>query len=159
MSTIKDRKEFQDLHFHLWRIKDERRGEWREEIYLMGKDDVLETLVESLQGMSNMFQAYGKGTRKYKCNPPKEFDHVTYGKEHGVKIHWLDTLIVKLSHDAKDDAQYSLKDGVVTIQVNPNTLEQFIEGINKQLNQTSRYGHGSNAACGLWFSPDWLGTE
>ena len=50
MSAVKDRKEFQNLQFHLWRIKDERRGEWREEIYLMGKDDVLETLVESLQG-------------------------------------------------------------------------------------------------------------
>ena len=159
MSAVKDRKEFQNLQFHLWRIKDERRGEWREEIYLMGKYDVLETLVESFQGMSSMFQTYGKGTRKYKCNPPEEFDHITYGKAHGVKIQWLDSLIVKLSHDAKDDAHYSLDDGVVTIQVNPKTLEQFIEGANKQLNQTSRYGHGSDAACGLRFAPDWLGIE
>ncbi|MHA1638409.1 MAG: hypothetical protein ACTSUO_05970 [Candidatus Thorarchaeota archaeon] len=159
MSDVRDRKEFHDLQFHLWRIKDERRGEWREDIYLMGKEDVLKTLVESLQGMSSMFQTYGKGNRKYKCNPPEEFDHVTYGKDHGVEIHWLDMLIVKLSHDAKDDTQYSLKNEIVTIQVNPKTLNQFIESINKYLNQTTRYGHGSNAVCGLWFSPDWLGAE
>ena len=83
----------------------------------------------------------------------------SYGKEHGVKIHWLDSLIVRLSHDAADDANYSLKDGIVTVQLNPNTLKQFIEGARKQINQTSRYGHGSPAACGLWFSPDWLGAE
>ena len=159
MNPVKDRKEFQDLQFHLWRVKDERSGKWRDEIYLIGKDDVLKTLAESLRGMSSMFQTYGKGTRKYKCNPPEEFDHVAYGRDNDVEIHWLDTLIVKLSHDAKDDAHYSLQDEIGTIQVHPKILEQFIEGIMKQLNQTSRYGHGSNAVSGLWFSPDWLGAE
>jgi len=159
MSAVRDRKEFQDLQFHLWRIKDERRGEWREEIYLMGKDDVLETLVESLQGMSSMFQTYGKGTRKYKCNPPEEFDHIAYGKAHGVKIQWLDMLIVRMGFDAMDNEPFILDNFNVELSVNPATLKLFIDRTDAYLNSDLQYGHGAEAVCGLRFSPDWVGAE
>lgn len=53
MVDIRTRKDLLDLKFYLWRIRDERRGEWRKEVYLMGDDRTLETLIESLQGLQD----------------------------------------------------------------------------------------------------------
>jgi len=159
MVDIRNRKDFPDLQFYVWRIRDERRGEWRKEVYLMGDDHTLETLIESLQGLLDSYHNYGSGTRKYKCNPPLDFDHVAYGRQHGVRIDWLDSLVVKTGPEVPNDETYKLEGKVVTIRVNPTTLGQMIEGTRAQLDTSMRYGHGSAAAGGLRFSPDWLGVE
>ena len=159
MSAISDRKELPDLNLQLWRIKDERSGQWRDEVYLMGDDDSLRTLIESLQAVLNLVQTYGKGTRKYKCNPPADFDHRAYGKDHGLQIQWLDKLVVRLGLDAMDNEPYILDQFTVELSVSPNTLKEFIEKIDAYLNSSARYGHGKDAVCGLRLSPDWLGAE
>ena len=64
MTNIRDRKEILDLNFYLWRIRDERRGEWRKEVFLMGDDHALETLIESLLGLLDSYFRYGTGTRR-----------------------------------------------------------------------------------------------
>lgn len=159
MTEVRNRKEFQDLQFYLWRIRSERTGEWREEILLMGDNRALETLIESLLGLLDDSKRYGKGTRRYKCNPPRDFDHVAYGRQHRVRIGWLDSLVVKIGPDVSNDEFYILENNVVSIRVNPMTLDQIIAGARAQLDPSKRYGHGSTAACGLRFSPDWLGIE
>jgi len=156
---VKNRKEFQDLNFQLWRVKDEQSGKWRDEIYIMGDDDALQTLSDSLQALLALFQTYGKGTRKYKCNPPADFDHVSFGKENGVQIQWLDMLVVRLGFDAIDNEPFILDDFTVELSVNPATLSKFIERTQAYLNSTEQYGHGADAVYGLRFSPDWVGAE
>ena len=159
MSAISDRKELPDLNLQLWRIKDERSGQWRDEVYLMGDDDSLRTLIESLQAVLNLVQTYGKGTRKYKCNPPAVFDTAAFGKENGVQIQWLDWLIVRLGLDAMDNEPFILEDFNVELRVNPGTLKQFIERLKAYLDSDQQYPHGSDLVGGLRLSPDWVGAE
>jgi hypothetical protein len=71
----------------------------------------------------------------------------------------LDSLVVKTGPDVPNDEVYNLEGKVVTIRVNHTTLGQIIEGARAQLDTSKRYGHGSSATGGLWFSPDWLGVE
>ena len=159
MTDVRDRKEVLDLNFYLWRIKDERRGEWRKEVLLIGDDNALETMIQNLLGLLDSFYRYGTGTRRYKCNPPRDLDYVIYGHQHRVKIEWLDSLVVKISPDVSSEEPYVLEGKVVTIRVNPKVLNQIIDGARAQLDTSKRYGHGSPPACGLRFSPDWLGIE
>ena len=159
ISAVSDKKEFNDLNFQIWRVKDERSGKWRDEVYIMGDDSSLQTLHDSLQSLLNLLQTYGKGTKKFKCNPPADFDFRTYGQEHGVQIQWQDMLIVRLRLDAMDNEPYILDDFTVELSVSPNTLRQFIERIQAYLSSTEQFGHGADAVCGLRFSPDWLGAE
>ncbi len=84
---------------------------------------------------------------------------MSYGKEHGVRIQWLDSLVVRLGATAIDNEPFIIKDFVVTLNLNPPTLRTFIERIQTQLDSTEKYGHGRDAVCGLRFSPDWLGME
>lgn len=159
MTEIGNRKEFWDLKFYLWRIWNERRGEWRDKVFLMGDDRALETLKESLLGLLNDYNRYGKGTRRYKCNPPQDFDFVAYGRKNGVRIDWLDSLVVRIVSEVPNDEMYAMEGKNVTIRLNPTTLSQMIEGARAQLDTSKRYGHGSSATGGLWFSPDWLAVE
>ena len=159
MSDVSNRKEYNDLNFQIWRIKDERDGKWRDEVYIMGDNEALQTLSDGLQSLLNLFQTYGKGTKKFKCNPPTDFDFRSYGKEHGVQIQWLDLLVVRLGFDAIDNEPFILDDFTVELSVNPKTLKQFIERTRAYLNSTLQYGHGADAVCGMRFSPDWLGAE
>lgn len=159
MDDSKNKKEFTDLNFQIWRVKDVRSDKWRDEIYIMGDDTALRTLSESLQALLALFQTYGKGTKKYKCNPPPDFDHVSFGKENGIQIQWLDMLIVRMGFDALDNERFILDDFAVELSVNPTTLKQFIEKTQAYINSTLQYGHGADAVCGLRFSPDWVGAE
>ena len=159
MSDLKDKKVFESLNFQLWRVKDLQNDRWRDEIYLMGDDEALRTLSLSLKSLHGLFQTYGKGTRKYKCNPPTDFDHKAFGQENGVQILWLDMLIVRMGPDAMDNEPFILDDFNVELAVNPVTLKMFIERIDAYLNSDLQYGHGSDAVCGLRFSPDWVGAE
>jgi hypothetical protein len=159
MSTVSDKKEFNNLNFQIWRVKDERSGKWRNEVYIMGDDDALQTVRDSLQSLLGLLQTYGKGTKKFKCNPPTDFDFKTYGQEHGVQIQWQDMLIVRLGLDAMDNEPLILDDFAVELSVSPATLKQFIEKIQAYLNAPHQFGHGADAVCGLRFSPDWLGAE
>ena len=158
MSAVQNKKEFQDLNFQIWRVKDEQHGKWRDEVYIMGDDNALQTLSDSLQALLNLFQTYGKGTKKYKCNPPADFDIRAFGEENKVQIQWLDMLVVRLGFDALDNEPFILDDFTVELSVNPATLKQFIERIQAYLASTERYGHGAEAVCGLRFSPDWVGA-
>ncbi|MCJ7818152.1 MAG: hypothetical protein MUP60_04830, partial [Candidatus Thorarchaeota archaeon] len=74
MDSVKDRKVFDDLNFQIWRVKDEQSRKWRDEVYIMGDDESLQIFRDSLQSLLNLFQTYGKGTKKFKCNPPADFD-------------------------------------------------------------------------------------
>ncbi|MGQ4911903.1 MAG: hypothetical protein ACTSV3_02485 [Candidatus Thorarchaeota archaeon] len=159
MSATIDRKEFDDLNFQIWRVKDDDSGRWRDEIYLTGDDDALRTLSDSLQSLLDVFQVYGKGTKRYRCNPPKDLNLENYGQEHGVQIQWLDMLVVRIGFDAMDDEPFILNDFVVELSVNPSTLKRFIDRTRAYLGSTDRYTHGTEAVCGLRFSPDWSGTE
>ena len=159
ISAVSDKKEFNDLNFQIWRVKDERSGKWRNEVYIMGDDEALQTLADSLQSLLNLLQTYGKGTKKFKCNPPADFDFKTYGEEHDVQIQWQDMLVVRLGLDAIDNEPFILDDFTVELSVNPNTLKKFIERTQAYLNSTLQYGHGADAVCDLRFSPDWLGAE
>ena len=125
----------------------------------MGDDESLQTLSDSLQALLNLFQTYGKGTKKFKCNPPAEFDIKTYGQEHGIQIQWQDMLVVRLGFDAMDNEPFILDDFTVELSVNPNTLTQFIERTQAYLDSTEQFGHGADAVCGLRFSPDLIGAE
>ncbi len=125
----------------------------------MDADNALQTLSDSLQALLNLFQTYGKGTKKYKCNPPTDFNHREYDQEHGVQIQWLDMLVVRLGFDALDNEPFILDDFTVELSVNPATLKQFIERTQAYLASTEKYGHGAEAVCGLRFSPDWVGAE
>ena len=66
---------------------------------------------------------------------------------------------MKTGPDVPNDETYSLEGKVVTIRVNPTSLSQMITGARAQVDKSKRYGHGSSATGGLWFSPDWLGVE
>ena len=158
-NAVSDRKEFNNLNFQIWRVKDERSGKWREEVYIMGNDEALQTILDSLRSLLNLLQTYGKGTKKYKCNPPTDIDFKKFGQEHGVQIQWLDMLIVRLALDAMDDEPYILDDFTVELSVSPNTLKQFIEKLKAYLDSTQQFGHGTDAVCGLRFSPAWVGAE
>jgi hypothetical protein len=159
MSSIGDKKEFNDLNFQVWRVKDEGNEKWRDEVYIMGDDTSLQILRDSLQSLLDLFQTYGKGTKKFKCNPPSDFNFKFYGQEHSVHIQWQDMLVVRLGFDAMDNERFILNDFTVELSVNPNTLKQFIERTEAYLNSTEQFGHGADAVCGLRFSPDWLGAE
>ena len=159
MRSIREQKVFDDLKFQIWLVKDIRSGKWRDEVHIMGDDQSLTTLRDSLQGLFDVFRTYGKGTRKYKCNPPADFDHVAFGKENGVEIRWLDWLVVRLGMDALDNEPFILEDFIVTINVSPNTMKQFIDRTTAYLESDLQFAHGADAVCGLRFSPDWVGAE
>ncbi|MBE0526799.1 MAG: hypothetical protein IH631_07640 [Candidatus Thorarchaeota archaeon] len=159
MDSVKDRKVFDDLNFQIWRVKDEQSRKWRDEVYIMGDDESLQIFRDSLQSLLNLFQTYGKGTKKFKCNPPADFDFKAYGQEHGIQIQWQDMLVVRLGFDAMDNEPFILDDFTVELSVNPSTLKQFIERTQAYLNSTEQFGHGADAVCGLRFSPDWIGAE
>jgi hypothetical protein len=159
MNTQSGRKEFNDLNFQVWRIKDEHSGKWRENVYIMGNDDGLKTILDSLKSLLSLLQTYGKGTKKFKCNPPTDMDFKKLGQEHGIQIQWLDMLIVRLALDAMDNEPYILDDFTVELSVSPNTLKQFIEKLQAYLDSTQQFGHGADAVCGLRLSPDWVGAE
>jgi len=159
MDSIRDQKVFKELEFQIWRIWEERRKKWRDTVYIIGDDKVLKIIRNSLQDLLNTFEKYGKGTRKYICNPPKDFDHVSYGQQYNVRIQWLNSLIVRLSPEAEENEMHILEDLMVILNVDPNTLKLFIEKIESQLTSIQRYSHGSELVCGLRFSPDWLGLE
>lgn len=159
MDSVKDRKVFDDLNFQIWRVKDEQSGKWRDEVYIIGDDESLQILSDGLQALLNLFQTYGKGTKKFKCNPPSDFDFRTYGEKHGVQIQWQDMLVVRLGFDAMDNESFIIDDFTVELSVNPNTLKEFIEKTQAYLNSPEQFGHGADAVCGLRFSPDWLGAE
>ena len=159
MSSIRDQKVFEDLNFQIWQIKDAQTGKWRDEVYIMGDDESLTTVRNSLQGLFDIFRIYGKGTRKYKCNPPADFDHIAFGKENGVEIRWMDQLIVRLGMDALDDEPFILEDFVVRLNMSPNTIKQFIDRTTAYLETENQFAHGADAVCGLRFSPDWVGAE
>ncbi len=125
----------------------------------MGDDIALQTLRDSLQALLNLFATYGKGVKKYKCNPPTDFDIKAFGEKNGVVIQWLDMLVVRLGFDAMDNEPFILDDFTVELSVNPATLRLFIERTDAYLNSTEQFGHGAEAACGLRFSPDWVGAE
>lgn len=159
MSSITDQKEFKNLDFQIWHIWENRRKQWRDEIYIIGDDKALQIIRTSLQGLLDIFAKYGKGMRKYVCNPPKDFDHRLYGRQYDIRLEWLDSLIVRLRPEAMDNELYTIENFVVTVNVNPNTLRIFIEKLDSVLTSTHKYGHGLDAVCGLRFSPDWLGVE
>ncbi|MFW9917992.1 MAG: hypothetical protein ACFFED_00165 [Candidatus Thorarchaeota archaeon] len=159
MSSIRDQKMFENLNFQIWLIKDEQSGKWREQVYIIGTDEALGIIKDSLQGLLDVFQTYGKGTRIYKCNPPSDFDPVSFGKENGVTIRWLDQLVVRLGFDAMDNEPFILEDFVVNININPSTLRVFIEKIQTYLDSDKQYTHGVDAVCGLRLSSDWVGAE
>jgi hypothetical protein len=159
MDGFQDKKVFEDLNFQIWRVKDLQSDKWRDDIYIMGDDDALQNLSNSLKSLLSLFQTYGKGTKKYKCNPPADFDVRAFGQENGVQIQWLDMLVVRLGFDALDNEPFILDDFVVELSVNPATLKLFIENTDAYLNSTEQFGHGADAVCGLHFSPDWVGAE
>jgi len=155
MNESRDQKEFQNLDLQLWLIKDEKSGKWRNEIYITGDSIALETMKDSLQALLDIFQMYGKGTKIYNCNPPPDFDHVSYGKDHGVQIRWLDKLDVRIGLDALDNEPFILEDFVVSISVNPRTMKLFIDRIQTYLDSKEM----TEAVCGLRFSPEWHALE
>lgn len=156
MHPIRDQKDFQDLNFHVWLLKDEEIGKWRDEVYMKGDDVALQTIKNNLQILLDIFQMYGKGTKKFTCNPPSDFDPIVYGKEHGVTIRWLDQLVVRIGLDALDDEPFILEDFVVSVSVNPATMKIFIQRIQDYLDLTEK--HGVGVVCGLRLSPDWYGS-
>ncbi len=159
MTSSTDKKVFDDLNFQIWQVKDEQSGKWRDEVYIMGDDESLQTIKDSLQRLLDVFQIYGKGTKKYKCNPPTDFDHVTYGKEHGATIRWLDQLVVRIGLDAMDNEPFILDGFEVGISVNPSTMKLFIEKLQEYLDSDEKYTHGKELVCRLRLSPDWVGAE
>jgi len=159
MSDFQDRKVFEDLNFQVWRVKDLHNDKWRDEIYIMGDDAALQTLSHSLKSLLGLFQTYGKGTKKYKCNPPTDLDIKAFGEDNGIQIQWLDMLIVRMGFDALDNEQFILNDFMVELSVNPTTLKQFIDKTDAYLNSDQQFAHGADAVCGLRFSPDWVGAE
>ena len=109
--------------------------------------------------MLESYKVHKKGTRKFKCNPPTEFDVQQYVSENRVAIEWIDWLIIKIDPTIAKDLHYLLQDKKVTIFYDENTLSQFIESVNKQLNPDMQFPHGSTAPGRFYFSPDWLGIE
>lgn len=102
---------------------------------------------------------YKKGTRKFKCNPTKDFDVMKYASENKTKIKWFDWLIIKIDRDTPNETHYSIQENNVTIIYNENTLKIFIQKLIKQLNPEIQYPHGSITPRGFILSPDWLGIE
>lgn len=158
-AKTKSRKEFSNLEFYLWRIRYLPSKKWREEILLMGSDEALTIIIESLRNMLDTFETYGRGTRKFRCNPPSDVDLPKYVQGQRAKIQWLNWLIVKLSASALEDAPYLMTEKTITVHYNPRTVTEFIEAARAQISSESQYGHGRYAPGGLWFSPDWLGIE
>jgi hypothetical protein len=154
-----EKKEHTGLDFYIWRIKYLPSNEWREEILLHGSDMALNTLVESLQGLIETSKVDKKGTRKFRCNPPPDFNVPNYASNNRAKIVWIDWLIIKIDPSKTNESQYTLQDREVTIFYNIHTLSQFIESVNQQLHPKTQYLHGSTAPGGFYFSPDWLGAE
>jgi hypothetical protein len=159
MGTLDPRKEWSDLEFYLWRVKQRHRTEWPERIYIYGSAAALQTLVDSLKGLLELFESHLKGTRRFKSNPPPGFDFEQYGKKVGAKFEWFDWLIVKLTPDAPNNALYKLEGRDVTLVLNPHSLAELISAAINQLSDHLQYPHGRQAPAGLYFAPDWLGME
>jgi len=159
MSTLDSRKEWSDLEFYLWRVRRRHRTDWPKMIYLYGSPAALQTLVDSLKGLLADFKTYGRGTRRFKCNPPRDFDFEQYGKKVGAKFEWFDWLIVKLTPDAPDDALYNIEGKNINLVLNPHSLAEFISAATSQFSGDRKYAHGQQAPAGLYFAPDWLGME
>lgn len=156
---VSEKKIFTDLEFFLWRIRYLPREEWREEILVMGSNKALETILQALISMRSDLQEYGKSTRKFLCNPPEDIDVIQYANEHNAEVEWLNWLIVKIAPGVKENTPFELRDKVVYLWLNEQTLEKYLEILQNQINSKSQYPHGQAAPGGLFFSPDWLGAE
>jgi hypothetical protein len=159
VNAVSFKKEFHVLGFYLWRIKEISRDEWREEIYLSATDEALDIIIQSLTEVLSTLDQYGKGTRKFKCNPPEDLDFNTYGEEHCVKFQWLDWFIVKVSKETTEERPAELDGCNVTLHLGAESLREFIKVAKKHYTTYEQYAHGRNVAGGLRFSPDWLGIE
>ena len=156
---LQDKKEFTKLEFYIWSIRYLPAEKWVDEILLDGTDSTMKIMAESLQYMLESSKNYKKGTRKFKCNPPKDFDVIKYAKEKKAEFKWFDWLVVKIDLDSHNDTKYEIKDNKVIIEYNEKTLKMFIDCIWGYSNQDNRYSHGSKAPGKFYFSPDWLGIE
>jgi hypothetical protein len=158
VSIKSPQKVFTDLSLYIWRIRYESDEAWRHEILMMGSETALKTIYDALESMKADFKAYGQSTRKFLCNPPEDIDVVRYAQNHRVQLEWLIWLVIRMEPDVADDSQYELKNKVVTICLNEDTLDQFLTILNDQLKPSSQYPHGRLAPGGLFFTQNWLGT-
>ncbi len=159
MGKFDVRKEWNDLEFYLWRVRRIQRTDWPKNIYLHGTPKALQMLRESLQTLLNSLAIHGHGTRRFKSNPPKDFDFQQYGKKVGAEFEWFEWFMVRLMPDAPDDEPYKLEGRNVAVAFNSHALEAFISAIATQLSTELRYPHGGQAPGGFYFAPDWLGME
>lgn len=159
MTTDSSKKVFTDLDFYLWRIRYESKDEWQPEVFVMGSDEALKTIHDTLLSMQADFKTYGKSTRKFLCNPPEDVDVVRYAREHKTELEWLIWLVVRMEPEVPDDSQYELKNKAVTLRLNETTLQQFLQVLEHQLDPKTQFPHGEVAPGRLFFAPDWLGAE
>lgn len=84
---------------------------------------------------------------------------VRYAREHQMALEWLILLVIRIEPDVSDDTRYELKNRAVTIRLNEQMLQQFLEILERQLAPETQFPHGKKVPRGLFFAPDWLGAE
>jgi hypothetical protein len=158
------KKEFRDLDLWVWRTEYDPRGN----ILINGMEPALRALARGLGEMLQSVALYGRGTRRFRCNPPEESDLAREDPTvQGVRFHWFDWLVVKVEEGVSDGAAVPSRGTTLWSDAVPRTSRS----LSKPWNSTSPRSplkaspeggpplHGHEALPGLWFSPDWLGIE
>jgi hypothetical protein len=147
------------LDLYVWRLQSKKTKEWREPIFIFGPDNALHQLLSSLQELLGQTAQYGKGSRKFRCTRPAEGNVEEYLAQHGYKVKWLETIILKLDLEPSLNGKSFVEGGVVSLYYRAADLRKFISLLSRQLAATTRYPHGAMAPGNLYLSPDWLGAE
>lgn len=159
MVTATPKKVFTELQLYLWRLRYDTEDEWRPEVYLMGSDATLKTIRDSLESMKSEFIAEKQSSRKFLCNPPEDFDVARFVREQAAEIEWQIWLIFRMKIANGANQEPEIRNKAVTVWLDEQLLNQFIQVLNNQLTKPDEYQRGQNAPGGLFLVTDWLGTK
>ena len=150
---------FTELAFYLWRVRFKQDEDWIPEVLFNGSDKALTTMHEAIKSMRDEFKINGQSTLKFLCNPPEDMDVVRYAKEEGAEIEWQIWLILRMEPDVPDDSRYEVKNKAVTLRLNDQMVNTFLQVLETHLDTVKVIEEGQLVPGGLLLAIDWLGFE
>ncbi len=148
---------FTELAFYLWRVKHDATGDWCPEIMFNGSLKALTVMRDAIKSMREEFKTQGQSTRKFLCNPPEDEDVLRYAKENEAEIEWQIWLVLRIEPNIPDDSTYDLRNKAVTIRLNDQKAQEFVQLLDKYLSPGAILQEGLMAPGNLFLALEWLG--
>ena len=141
------KKVFENLDLWLWLRPSYKPGGLAGPVLLNGSDPALEAVASSLEEAVRLF---GRGTRRFKCNPPA-----------GAEQRWIGRLVVAIDPAAPADQRMRYSREEAELRIPPSCVALLAEALRSLQASEKKHGYaiGRGTPWGLDLSPDWQGIE